>query len=39
VFSRGLPVAELSGVELSTESLIQAASAGEVARGPIHARN
>ena len=31
VFSRGLPVAELSGVELSTESLIQAASAGEVA--------
>ncbi|MGB8814257.1 MAG: sugar ABC transporter ATP-binding protein [Paracoccaceae bacterium] len=29
VFSRGLPVAELSGVELSTESLIQAASAGE----------
>ena len=31
VFSRGLPVAELSGVELSTESLIQAASAGEAA--------
>jgi ribose transport system ATP-binding protein len=31
VFSRGLPVAELSGIELSTESLIQAASAGEVA--------
>jgi ribose transport system ATP-binding protein len=29
VFSRGLPVAELSGVALSTESLIQAASAGE----------
>ena len=29
VFSRGLPVAELHGVELSTESLIQAASAGE----------
>ncbi len=29
VFSRGLPVGELSGVELSTESLIQAASAGE----------
>ena len=29
VFSRGLPVAELTGVELSTESLIQAASAGE----------
>jgi ribose transport system ATP-binding protein len=29
VFSRGLAVAELSGVELSTESLIQAASAGE----------
>ena len=31
VFSRGMPVAELSGVELSTESLIQAASAGEAA--------
>jgi ribose transport system ATP-binding protein len=31
VFSRGLPVAELGGVELSTESLIQAASAGEAA--------
>jgi ribose transport system ATP-binding protein len=31
VFSRGLPVAELSGTELSTESLIQAASAGEAA--------
>lgn len=31
VFSRGLPVAELSGVGLSTESLIQAASAGEAA--------
>lgn len=31
VFSRGLPVAELSGVELSTKSLIQAASAGEAA--------
>jgi ribose transport system ATP-binding protein len=31
VFSRGLPVAELAGVELSTESLIQAASAGEAA--------
>jgi ribose transport system ATP-binding protein len=31
VFSRGQPVAELSGVELSTESLIQAASAGEAA--------
>ena len=31
VFSRGLPVSELSGVELSTESLIQAASAGEAA--------
>jgi ribose transport system ATP-binding protein len=31
VFSRGLPVAELSGVELSTESLIQAASASEAA--------
>jgi ribose transport system ATP-binding protein len=31
VFSRGLPVEELSGVELSTESLIQAASAGEAA--------
>ena len=33
VFSRGLPVAELTGVELSTESLIQAASAGEAGRG------
>ena len=31
VFSRGLPVAELAGIELSTESLIQAASAGEAA--------
>lgn len=31
VFSRGQSVAELSGVELSTESLIQAASAGEAA--------
>lgn len=31
IFSRGLPVAELTGVELSTESLIQAASAGEAA--------
>jgi ribose transport system ATP-binding protein len=31
VFSRGVPVAELTGVELSTESLIQAASAGEAA--------
>jgi ribose transport system ATP-binding protein len=31
VFSRGLPVAELTGAELSTESLIQAASAGEAA--------
>ena len=31
VFSRGLPVAELSGTHLSTESLIQAASAGEAA--------
>jgi len=31
VFSRRLPVAELTGVELSTESLIQAASAGEAA--------
>mgnify|MGYP006202302883 CR=1 FL=1 len=31
VFSRGLPVAELSGALLSTESLIQAASAGEAA--------
>lgn len=31
VFSRGLPVAELSGVGLSTETLIQAASAGEAA--------
>jgi ribose transport system ATP-binding protein len=31
VFSRGLPVAELTGVELSTESLIQAASACDAA--------
>jgi ribose transport system ATP-binding protein len=31
VFSRGRVVAELTGVELSTESLIQAASAGEAA--------
>jgi ribose transport system ATP-binding protein len=31
VFSRGRPVAELAGVELSTETLIQAASAGEAA--------
>jgi ribose transport system ATP-binding protein len=31
VFSRGLPVAELTGAQLSTESLIQAASAGEAA--------
>ena len=31
VFSRGQMVAELSGVQLSTESLIQAASAGEAA--------
>jgi ribose transport system ATP-binding protein len=31
VFSRGLPVAELTGANLSTESLIQAASAGEAA--------
>lgn len=31
VFSRGTVVAELTGVELSTESLIQAASAGEAA--------
>jgi ribose transport system ATP-binding protein len=31
VFSRGLPVAELSGINLSTETLIQAASAGEAA--------
>ncbi len=31
VFSRGLPVAELTGAALSTESLIQAASAGEAA--------
>ncbi len=31
IFSRGKPVAELSGVELSTESLIQTASAGEAA--------
>lgn len=31
VFSRGLPVAELSGAGLSTQSLITAASAGEAA--------
>ncbi len=31
VFSRGLPVAELTGADLSNESLIQAASAGEAA--------
>ena len=31
VFSRGRMVAELTGVQLSTESLIQAASAGEAA--------
>ena len=31
VFSRGQMVAELTGVQLSTESLIQAASAGEAA--------
>ncbi|MBB5750981.1 sugar ABC transporter ATP-binding protein [Prosthecomicrobium pneumaticum] len=31
VFSRGRAVAELAGVELSTETLIQAASAGEAA--------
>jgi ribose transport system ATP-binding protein len=31
VFSRGLPVAELTGARLTTESLIQAASAGEAA--------
>lgn len=31
VFSRGLPVAELSGAGLSTQSLISAASAGEAA--------
>lgn len=31
VFSRGLPVRELTGADLSTESLIQAASAGEAA--------
>lgn len=31
VFSRGLAVAELTGPQLSTESLIQAASAGEAA--------
>ena len=33
VFSRGQIVAELTGVELSTESLIQAASAGETNSG------
>lgn len=33
VFSRGQLVAELAGVELSTESLIQAASAGEANEG------
>ncbi len=37
VFSRGQVVAELTGVELSTESLIQAASAGEAAEGRTHA--
>ncbi len=37
VFSRGRVVAELTGVELSTESLIQAASAGEAAQGAAHA--
>ncbi len=31
VFSRGLPVAELTGAVLSTEQLIQSASAGEAA--------
>lgn len=31
VFSRGLPVAELTGAGLSTQSLIRAASAGEAA--------
>lgn len=37
VFSRGQLVAELEGVELSTESLIQAASAGEVNQGKTKA--
>jgi ribose transport system ATP-binding protein len=37
VFSRGRVVAELTGVELSTESLIQAASAGEASQGAAHA--
>jgi ribose transport system ATP-binding protein len=31
VFSRGVPVREVSGTQLSTETLIQAASAGEAA--------
>ncbi|MGI9401408.1 MAG: sugar ABC transporter ATP-binding protein [Rhizobiaceae bacterium] len=41
VFSRGQMVAELSGVELSTETLIQAASAGETQQteGDSHAVN
>ena len=41
VFSRGHVVAELSGVELSTETLIQAASAGETQQvgGSNHAVN
>lgn len=38
VFSRRLHIAELTGVELSTASLIQAASASEAARG-CHARH
>ena len=37
VFSRGKVVAELSGVGLSTESLIQTASAGEVGAGDVGA--
>ena len=37
VFSRGQLVAELEGVELSTENLIQAASAGEVMEGKTEA--
>lgn len=36
VFSRGSCVAELTGVELSTENLIQSASAGEADTNPIN---
>ncbi|MEM0908230.1 MAG: sugar ABC transporter ATP-binding protein [Pseudomonadota bacterium] len=37
VFSRGQVVRELSGVELSTESIIQAASASDAPTEPLHA--